>query len=156
MVDKVRLSVDRETQEVLRGVTDGLRSFLSEEPAWAQELPREVLEKLDSLMTAKLLWTEELRAAVTAVTRAGMGAVLQALGDLKTAVAELDRKVREDKETLGGAEARLSSSLRRVEASLTAYKNALATAQEVLEKLEAARPKKTRRKKTDSQQHKKY
>ena len=155
MVDKVRLSVDRETQEVLLAVTDGLTSLLTEQPAWAGELRREVLERLDSVRTTKLSWTKDLRAAVIAATRAGMGGMLEALADLKTSVADLDQKVQENRETLKSAEARLSLSLRRIEASLTAYQNAPATTEEVPEKVKAARPRKARRKKADSQQHKK-
>ncbi len=138
MVEKVRLSVDRETQEILRAVTDGLESFLSEKPAWAGELQQDLLEKLASVVTARPSWTNDLQADVVTATRTGMQSVLEVLGDLKKAVAELNRKVQENRSTLEGAEVRLSLSLRRIEASLTTHQNALATTQKVLEKIEAA------------------
>jgi len=49
MMDKIRVSVDEETEKVLERVIEGIGGKLEEEPPWAGELHRTVCAKVDEI-----------------------------------------------------------------------------------------------------------
>jgi hypothetical protein len=112
MVDKVRLSVDQETQFLLQSITDGLhdrlRDLLSAQPDWAGEQHREIQEKLQAIVTRKPSWATALQAAMTGELERELGLIR---GDVMTAQATLTEQL-----------ASVHAKLQRVEDMLIAQK----------------------------------
>lgn len=131
MMEKVRLSVDRETETVLNAISEQLKRTLSSEPAWAaqvpakmQELLREELhgegslrEKVDALMAISIA----LEKAVEASAERLDGDVM---GTIQSHVSEHSRIV-EAAEALASRQARLEENLERVEGKIHRFEGTL-------------------------------
>jgi hypothetical protein len=116
MVDKVRLSVDQETQALLQSVTDGLRDALSAQPEWAVEQQSEILRKLQSIVSMKPPWATTLQTDIQSATHAEVEGVLDlVIRHVKTTQGSTDYQLRGAVESLSRIEAILGSQKQATE-----------------------------------------
>jgi len=109
MVDKVRLSVDQETQALLESVTEGLRDLLSTQPDWAEKQHREVLRQIQSITTVKPSWTTSLQSDLQAAIRTDLDTALKLVRDLNAIQGNVDDRLRAVAEALARIEELLVS-----------------------------------------------
>lgn len=97
MIEKVRLTVDSETERILDRVTSGLEERLSGEPEWARQLERRI-EALETLLV-KPAWVVSLRRDIAedrrpldeaaSSTQKGVGLLSEIISDLQNSTRDL-------------------------------------------------------------------
>lgn len=76
MIEKVRLSVDEETANLLRMVSEELGGMYSAPPKWADEHRAEILAALREVLSEKPIWIKYMRAEIRRVLRSELRKLL--------------------------------------------------------------------------------